>query len=342
VDFHLERAHRKGFVVLHRNQRACERALHCTNRGNTSNVGKDENGCIVLPIFEPIRTSGMLVPDSSLSLASATIILLWEKFPMSRKLVWLFSSAVLALLCAITSSCGGSSSSGGGNGGPFDVKGNWQASFSPDFGNTGSASGVISSSGLGAFFDGSGDIVQLPTVTGASSFSGNLTTYAVNGTFFSGGGVTLTDTAQGSVNSASSITGSFTGTPSGTFSLAPFSPSGGTVVPITGAMNGRITGFVDALTFNFSSNGSFTGVDGSNPGCNVNGTLTQEGTSNVFDVTYNLGPGNCFSATLTGVAFESKTDYFNVNGGVDSTYLYMIMLTSTLQQIRPYVVIVYQ
>lgn len=260
---------------------------------------------------------------------------------MSRKGFLLLPFVALTLLFAITS-CGGSSSSGGGNGGPFDVTGNWQASFSPAFGATGSAFGLITSSGLGAFFDRSGNIVKLPTVTGAQSFAGNLTTYAVNGTFFSGGAVVLTDTAQGTVNSGSSIMGTFTGTPSGTFSLAPFSPSGGSVVVPTGALNGKITGFSDVLTFNFASNGSFTGVDGSNPGCSVNGTAAQEGTSNIFDVTYSQGPGNCAPATLTGVAFESTTDYFNVNGGADSTYLYMIMLTSTLPQIRPYVVIVYQ
>jgi hypothetical protein len=264
---------------------------------------------------------------------------------MSRNSVLLLSFVFLALLGTMTISCGGSSGSGGGNTGPYNVVGNWQANFSANVGATAVGYGAMDSSGLGAFFDTSGNIVQLPTITGAKSFSGNLTAYAVNGTFFTGGTVIVTDTAQGNVNSATSITGTFTGSPSGNFSVVPYSPLGGSVVAISGAMNGKITGFIDTLNLTFASNGSFTGVDSSDPqipGCDVNGTLTQVGTSNVFDVTYNEGPGNCTPNTQTGIAFESKTDYFNVNGGADATYLYVILLTSTLTQVRPYVVIIYQ
>ncbi|MBZ5681491.1 MAG: hypothetical protein LAO24_15430 [Acidobacteriia bacterium] len=263
---------------------------------------------------------------------------------MSRNSVLVLSFVFLTLLGAMTISCGGSYGSGGGNTGPYNVVGNWQATFSANVGATTVGYGAIDSSGLGAVFDTSGNIVQLPTITGAKSFSGNLTAYAVNGTFFTGGAVSVTDTAQGNVSSATSITGAFTGSPSGTFSAAPFSPLSGSVVAISGAMNGKITGFVDTLQLTFSSNGSFTGADFAGPGstCNVNGTLTQEGTNNVFDVTYNEGPGSCSPNTQTGIAFESKTDYFNVNGGADATYLYMILLTSTAAQVRPYVVIIYQ
>jgi hypothetical protein len=193
-------------------------------------------------------------------------------------------------------------------------------------------------------FDTSGNIVRLPTITGASTFSGNLIAYAVNGTFFNGTDVTLTDTAQGSVNSGTSIAGSFSGSPSGTFSADSFSPLGGSVVPVSGTMNGKITGFSSTLLLTFAPDGSFAGGEFSGPGstCNVQGTLEQEGTSNVFDVTYNSVSGSCIANTQTGIAFESKTDYFNVNGGADANYLYLILLTSTLPQVRPYVAIIYQ
>jgi hypothetical protein len=258
---------------------------------------------------------------------------------------FVFSPALisLTLLCAMTTNCG---SSGGGNDGPFNVVGDWQANFSANVGATATGYGAINSSGLAAFFDGSGNIVELPTVTGASAFSGNLTAYAVNPTFFPNGSAVVTDTTQGKVNSATSITGAFTGsgTASGTFSVAPDSPLSGSVVPVLGVMNGKIIGFSDTLRLTFSSNGSFTGGDFAGPGstCNVNGTLTQEGTNNVFDITYAGVSGDCTPFTLTGIAFESKTDYFNVNGGVDATYLYAIMLTSTVANVRPSVIVLYQ
>jgi hypothetical protein len=262
---------------------------------------------------------------------------------MARSFILLLSLIFLAWLGAITISCGSSSSSGG-NTGPVSVVGNWQATFSADVGATASGYGAIDSSGLGAFFDASGNIVQFPTITGAKSFSGNLTAYAVNGTFFAGGAVVLTDTAQGTVNSAASITGAFTGSPSGDFTLASFSPLGGSVVPLSGTMQGKITGFADTLQLTFSSGGSFTGADfaGAGSTCNLIGTLTQQGMSNVFDVTYNSASGDCYLNSQTGIAFESNTDYFNVNGGADSTYLYMILLTSKLTQVRPSVVVIYQ
>jgi len=264
---------------------------------------------------------------------------------MPRNLLLLLSSVFLTLLGAITISCA-SSGTGGGNGGPYNVVGNWQANFSANVGATARGNGAINSSGVAAFFDASGNIVQLPTVTGASSFSGSLTAYAVNPTLFPNGSAVVTDTAHGTVNSATSINGSFTGngTPSGTFSVVPYAPLSGSVVPVLGTLNGKIIGFVDTEQLTFSSNGIFTGADFGPGGsvCNVNGTLTQEGTHNVFDVTYSNTSGSCMPDTDTGIAFESTTDYFNVNGGKDAVYLYVIMLTSTLPQVRPSVYVIYQ
>jgi hypothetical protein len=265
---------------------------------------------------------------------------------MLRTFVSPLSRLLLVSLGAITISCGGSSSSGG-NSGPYNVTGNWQANFTAEVGATSSGHGAIDSSGLAAFFDNSGNIVKLPLITGAGSFSGNLTTYAVNGTFFSDGSPVDTGSAQGKVNSATSITGTFTSTtnPSGSFTVVPDSPLSGSVLALSGTMNGKVLGFVDALNFTFSADGSFTGVDSPNPqasGCNLAGTLKQEKSSNVFDITLSHVAGSCLTDNETGIAFESKTDYFNVNGGADGMYLYATILTSTLSSVNPYVLVIYQ
>jgi len=251
------------------------------------------------------------------------------------------ASFVCLIGLALMISCGGSGS-GGGKGGPQNVVGNWTANFSPGLGNTTNLYGAIDSSGLAAFFDTSGNIVQMPSITGTKTFSGNLNAYAVNGSFFSGGAVQLTDAAQGTVNGVA-ITGTYTANPSGTFSLAPFSPFGGSPATLSGTLNGNDIGFSDTVSLTFS-NGNFTGVDDANPttACAVNGTLRQQGTSNVFDITYNLGPGSCSAVALTGIAFESDQDYFNVNGGAVTTYLYLILVTSNSTQVRPGVVVVHQ
>lgn len=206
--------------------------------------------------------------------------------------------------------------------------------------------GVIDKAGVAAFLDSSGDIFQLPTVSGASSFSGNLSAYAVNGNPFPGGVYSITDSAEGTVTSTSAINGTFAASgSSGTFTLKPSSLITGGVVTPSGTYNGKLLGFVDILSFNFGSNGSFTGSDGVPQGstCGFSGTLTQQGSGNVFDISYStIGTSNCVAHTDTGVAFQSDTDYFNVNNGADSSYFYAILLTSTAQNVRPYVVVIYQ
>ncbi|HWZ83920.1 MAG TPA: hypothetical protein VNW47_14915 [Terriglobales bacterium] len=240
----------------------------------------------------------------------------------------------------MTISCGGSSNSG--SGGPFNVVGSWQVNFNFDVGATATGFGAINSAGLGAFLDTSGNIVVLPTITGASSFSGNLTAYAVNPTFFPNGTPVETDTAQGKVNSATSITGTFASstTSSGTFSISPYSALSGAPVALSGTLHGNEIGFVNTLLLTFAPDGTFTGGD--NFGCNLSGTLAQEKSSNVFDVTFANVSGACSSDARTGIAFESKTDFFNVNGGADATYFYMMLLTSNLNNVRPGVIVIYQ
>ena len=258
------------------------------------------------------------------------------------------SVITLTLIACLTIGCGSSGSGGGGQTqGPYNVVGNWQVTFSSAVGASSSGLGAIDSAGVAAFFDNSGDIFQLPTITRASSFSGNLNAYAVNGDPFAGGVYIITDPAQGTVTSASSISGTFTASgSSGTFSLTPFSPlTGGGAAP-SGAYNAKLLGFSDVVSFNFGSSGAFSGSDSPNlqaPGCGFNGTLNQQGSSNVFDISYTtMASNSCIAYTVTGTAFQSKNDYFNVNNGADASYYYAMILTSSVQNVRPYVIVIYQ
>lgn len=258
----------------------------------------------------------------------------------------LLATIALAVLACVTINCG-SSSSGGGQQGPFNVVGNWQVSFSSVVGASSSGLGVIDKAGVATFFDNGGNIFQLPTISGASSFSGNLNAYAVNSSPFSGGVYSITDSAQGTVTSASTVNGTFTtSASSGTFALTQASPLSGGLTTPSGAYNAKVLGFSDVVSFNFGSNGTFTGSDNPNsqvPGCGFTGAITQQGANNVFDISYTAAATNsCAGYTDTGVAFQSSTDYFNVNNGADASYFYVIVLTSTAQNVRPYVIVIYQ
>jgi len=193
--------------------------------------------------------------------------------------------------------------------------------------------GAIDSAGLALFFDtssstGAGDTLELPTLTGACYFSGNVISYPEP----TSAGSTVTDAVQGNVNSASAITGIFSGLSSGTVSAVPFSPLGGAPTALSGARTGEIEGVAGILSLTFSpttgSSMSFSGTDASK--CAITGTFTQVGTSNVFDVSYTVaGASPCVVATSTGIGFESNTDYFNLNNNAAGTYLYADILESS-------------
>jgi len=244
---------------------------------------------------------------------------------MPRKVTSLFSVACLVLILIAAVSCG-SAYSGKGTactGGPYNVVGDWNGVFTSG-GQTLNTVGVIDSSGLALFFDGSGDSVLMPAITGACSFSGTLTAYTAPG--LGGGSAVLT--TQGNVNSATSITGTESGTGgSGALTFTASSPLSASPTALVGTKVGSVGGGSDLLNLTFMPAGagssmSFTGMD-IGTGCNVAGTFTQQGTSNVFDVSYvTSGAGATCGATSTGIAFESSTDYFNVNGGLPGTYLY--------------------
>jgi hypothetical protein len=88
------------------------------------------------------------------------------------------------------------------------------------------------------------------------------------------------------------------------------------------------------MTFTATGNGASMSFSGSSTdGCNISGTLSQEGgnlsTLNVFDVSITYTGTNCPAAgTVTGLGFESSSDYFSVTGGVAGTYLYAASSTS--------------
>jgi hypothetical protein len=259
---------------------------------------------------------------------------------MSRKIVLLLSGVCLAFFGAITMSCGSSSNSGTGTGsctgGPYDVVGDWSLNVSGSGGASSSGVGVINTSGLAVFFQTSlsspapGDTVVFPAITGTCSFSGAADAY---GTPASGGG-TASDTVQGNVNSATSITGTISN--GNTFSLAPNSPLGGPTVGLGGSgWLGEVEGEAESIIWEFtlSPSGSGNSMDLTGAGrlpsgtlCDVSGTFSQEGGNeanlNIFDVSLSFGAG-CPYSSVNGLGFESASDYFALNGHTQGlTYLY--------------------
>jgi len=266
---------------------------------------------------------------------------------MLSKFALLLSLICLVFLGAALISCGSSSSSPGGctatMGPVYNVSGDWSLSVTGSAGNYSGNPGVISTAGLAVFFEpfgetGVGDTAVLPTITGGSNcFSGSINSYA---TAFNGGG-SVTDTATGTIMSSTSITGSFQGsTASGTFALTAASPLTGSVTALSGSgwlgeIEGASTPDILLITLTPSGTGAgmtLQGADGSAT-CTVSGTFTQEGgdasTLNVFDVSVTYTGSSCAaSGTQTGLAFESSSDYFGMNGNAAGTYLYAVPSSS--------------
>jgi hypothetical protein len=267
---------------------------------------------------------------------------------MLRKSIFLLPLMCLAGWSVMTIGCGGSSHSSpmGCTGGPFNVVGDWTLSVSGT-GASSSGAGVISSSGLAVFFQTTnstpapGDTVVMPAITGTCSFSGTTTAY---GTSASGGG-TATASVQGNVSSAASISGTVSN--GNKFSLVPNSPLSGSVSAFSGNMIGSIGGWIGPgnlwqLSFSPAGNNASMSFNGSDvDGCNVSGTFNQEGgnasTLNVFDVSMSFSGTGCpVTGTVTGLGFESNSDYFGVTGGAQGTYLYAVPSNSaTVFEIFP-------
>lgn len=257
----------------------------------------------------------------------------------------------LVLIGAVAISCG-SSGAKPCTGGPYNVVGDWKITVSSSAGSV-TGYGAIDAAGLALFFDNvlpntSGDTLQLPVLTGACAFSGNITSYAEPGGPNSSTPEvtdTMTGNVTGNATSATSITGNFTGTGgSGTVAGAPFTPLT-SVATIAGAKTGVIlqgpaNGSPVLLSAAFTGGGSgnvmimnFTTTNLA--GCEASGTFTEVGSANqveplnVFDVSITLMPTCPVTGTFTGIGFESSTDYFNLNGGKADTYLYADILDGT-------------
>jgi hypothetical protein len=259
-----------------------------------------------------------------------------SRLALSLCFVCLVSVGVLTISC-------GSSNSGTKpcTGGPYNVLGDWQITVTATGGGPVTGYGAIDSAGLALFFDGLGDTLQLPTLTGTCAFSGSINFYSVPGPP-PNGDVEVTDTITGNVNSATSITGSFTGTPSGTISAAPFTQLTGSVSAVSGSKTGAVQGVFGAtsstpgtailLATTFTpagSNNSMSFATTNLAGCEATGTFTEVGTSNVFDVSITLTPTCPIIGTFTGIGFESSSDYFGLNSGGADTYLYADILDGT-------------
>jgi hypothetical protein len=261
---------------------------------------------------------------------------MWGRF------VLIFSFAALLLMAALTISCGSSSGTQPCTGGPYNAVGNWQMTVT-DAGGAGSLTmyGAIDAAGLALFFDnstsaGTGDSAQLPAISGSCSFSGNITAYAEPGGPDSGS--VVTDSSQGNVTSNSALKGTFSGSASGTFSATAFSPLTGSATALSGGRTGSVQGALNGqavlLPLTFTPAGSnnsmtFTTNQVLSQNCSVTGTLTQLGTNNVFDVSITFAGTSCaITGTFSGIGFESGTDYFDINGGNQETYLYADILDS--------------
>jgi hypothetical protein len=251
---------------------------------------------------------------------------------MARTYLFWISLVFLTALAAFTLACGGSSSTPPPTActGTFNVVGDWEGSLVTT-GGTDDVLGVINSSGQAVVFDDLADIAVLPAISGACSFSGALAAYA---SVESGAEGSATGTAQGNVTSDSAINGSESINGSnGTFTLQSYSPITA-VTAVSGLTVGAVEGqTVDDLNLTLSgtsSSISFTGNDGDD--CAFNGTFTEETTTNVYDVTFDVSGGTCNASNLTGVGFEATSDLLGLYNGENppqGTYLYAIVTSSS-------------
>lgn len=245
---------------------------------------------------------------------------------MLRKSVVVFSVLCIAATGAFMIGCGSSTPAPAKCTGTFTVVGDWQGTLSTS-GNSDDLFGVINSAGNATFFDSLADMIVVPGISGACSFSQTLTAYAST---VPGPPATGTGTAAGNVTSDSAIAGSvaINGTTS-SFSFASYTPEASLSVPSGNTLASVQGQIVDNLILTFSgttTSMTFTGTDALN--CTFNGTFTEEAVSNVYDVTFAVSGTNCTAVSYTGSGFESSADLLGVGGGATGAYLYG-MMTST-------------
>jgi len=154
-----------------------------------------------------------------------------------NKFAPLICVASLILIAAMTISCGGSSSSATKptcTGGPYDVAGVWYTDLYTS-GVYPVKAGVISQSGLALFFDNAGDENIMTGITGACSFSDNLT-LDIGLVNYGVGGNSYSFLVKGNVQPGPVITGTIS-EPSGSqsFVYAPY-PQGITPTALNSSM----------------------------------------------------------------------------------------------------------
>ena len=259
-----------------------------------------------------------------------------------RRLALLLSLLCLVLICVVTISCGGSSKSTtttNCNAPSVDVVGDWTFNGTSSSGSV-SGTGVINSSGLAVFFQaggstegqGAGDTTVMPTISGTECFSGTATFYATPFSDPPSGG-SESDSVQGTVNSSSSITGTLSN--GNSFSLTSSSPLTGSVTAVSGTRYiGEIEGWTGTdnvwrLDFEPTGSGASMNFGGSNDQCDINGTITQEGSVaadlNVFDVSITYTQEAGCPESGSGVGFESSVDYFHISEGQPGPYFYAVL-----------------
>jgi len=251
---------------------------------------------------------------------------------MIRHCALFLSLVSMVLFASLIISCGGSSHSGPTPcTGAFNVVGDWQGSVTSG-GTSVDFLGTIDTAGNAVFFDPAADIVTVSPLTGACSFSSTETVYE---SIADGGPATGSGTASGNVTSDTALSGSesISGGNSGTFSFSSYSPLTGSVTALSGLVSAVAQGQIsDSLILTLggtSSSITFTGTEAAN-GCTVSGTFTEEGTNNVFDVTYNYsGTNPVCTGSLTGSGFESNSDLFTLNNNGSGTYLYAVITSSS-------------
>jgi len=260
-----------------------------------------------------------------------------------NKFVPFICLASLVLIAAMTISCGSSSSATKPTctGGPYDMVGDWGLLF--DNSPYESWAGVINTVGLGIFFKSNttnlvpffGSELVIPNITGACSFSENLTYYVTRA--WEGGGEVYSDPVQGTVQSGPAIRATITeGTYSDSFLGLPQSPFTPTALTSTMTIFDESSPVGDLVTAQVIPSGTgnsadmtLSGTDGLN--CNVSGTFTQEGSNaanlNVFDVSLTFtGTGCQVTGTIQGLGFESQYPYFFSNAS--GTFLYAMSADS--------------
>lgn len=251
---------------------------------------------------------------------------------MIRQWALFLSLVSMVLFASLIISCGGSSSHSGPTPctGTFNVVGDWQGSVT-EGGNTVNLTGTIDSTGNAVFFDSIADIVTVSPITGACSFSSTLT--ASTSVENPNGATTVSGTASGNVTSDTSLNGSESviGATNGTFTFSSYSPLGtGSVTAMSGIVGADVEGQVaDLLILTLGGTASsitYTGTDAAN--CTFNGTFSEQGTNNLYDVTFNVAGTGCTASNFTGVGFESDSDLLGVNGNASGTYLYATLTSS--------------